>query len=206
MATSEITLESGERALFVDTEAEFARALDRNLPIVAPVEIAEAFGYPAHGDGQESGDDFAAEADDSRPKPEKPMAGVCALVLLLLLTGCGEPDLPSFWGGDHGRWVHDGVCNDPRFVGDPVAQPERMGASGSDASDCRRLFEQGRLHIRDLNGYFGDDAGDYARDGECDDPWFEGDGVDLILLAQDRGHDATDCRRLFEEGRIRFRN
>ncbi len=64
MATSEITLESGERALFVDTEAEFARALDRDLPIVAPVEIAAAFGYPEHGDGQESGDDYAAEFDD----------------------------------------------------------------------------------------------------------------------------------------------
>ena len=64
MATSEITLESGERALFVDTEAEFARALDRDLPIVAPVEIAAAFGFPDDGDGQESGDDYAAEFDD----------------------------------------------------------------------------------------------------------------------------------------------
>lgn len=64
MATSEITLESGERALFVDTEAEFAQALDRDLPIVAPVEIAAAFGFPEDGDGQESGDDFAAEFDD----------------------------------------------------------------------------------------------------------------------------------------------
>ena len=66
MATTEITLESGERALFVDTEAEFARAraLDRGLPIVAPVEIAEAFGFPEHRDGQEYGDDLAAESDD----------------------------------------------------------------------------------------------------------------------------------------------
>lgn len=64
MATSEITLESGERALFVDTEAEFARALDRDLPIVAPVEIAAAFGFPSHEDGQEPADELTAEAAD----------------------------------------------------------------------------------------------------------------------------------------------
>ena len=64
MAITEITLEDGERALSVDTEEEFARALDRGLPIVAPEEIAAAFGFPAHQDGQESDDDFAAEAGD----------------------------------------------------------------------------------------------------------------------------------------------
>ena len=64
MAITEITLEGGERALSVDTEEEFARALDRGLPIVAPEEIAAAFGFPAHQDGQEPDDDFAAEAGD----------------------------------------------------------------------------------------------------------------------------------------------
>ena len=49
MAITEITLEDGERALSVDTEEEFARALDRGLPIVAPEEIAAAFGFPVHG-------------------------------------------------------------------------------------------------------------------------------------------------------------
>lgn len=34
---------------------------------------------------------------------------------------------------------------------------------------------------------FGDDAGEYARDGECDDPRFGG------TLNSHRGHDATDC-------------
>ena len=64
MAITEITLEDGERALAVETEEEFARALDRGLPIVAPEEIAAAFGFPAHQDGQESDDDFAAESGD----------------------------------------------------------------------------------------------------------------------------------------------
>lgn len=64
MAIIEITLEDGERALAVDTEEEFARALDRGLPIVAPEEIAAAFGFPMSGDGQESDEIFAAEVDD----------------------------------------------------------------------------------------------------------------------------------------------
>ena len=68
MAITEITLEDGERALSVETEAEFARALDRGLPIVAHEEIAAAFGFPEHRDGQESGDDLAAESDDHAPR------------------------------------------------------------------------------------------------------------------------------------------
>lgn len=64
MAITEITLEDGERAVAVDTEEEFARALDRGLPIVAPEEIAAAFGFPIHQDGQETDDAFGAEVDD----------------------------------------------------------------------------------------------------------------------------------------------
>ncbi len=64
MAIIEITIEGGERAVSVDTEEEFARALDRGLPIVAPEEIATAFGFPIHQDGQETDDAFGAEVDD----------------------------------------------------------------------------------------------------------------------------------------------
>ncbi|MXW37360.1 MAG: hypothetical protein F4Z65_03715 [Acidobacteria bacterium] len=64
MAITEITLEGGERAVSVDTEEKFARALDRGLPIVAPEEIAAAFGFPIHQDGQETDDAFGAEVDD----------------------------------------------------------------------------------------------------------------------------------------------
>ncbi len=67
MAITEITLEGGERALSVETEEEFARSLDGSLPIVAPEEIAAAFGYPAHQDGQASNDDFAAEPGHHAP-------------------------------------------------------------------------------------------------------------------------------------------
>jgi hypothetical protein len=52
---------------------------------------------------------------------------------------------------------------------------------------------------------FGDNASLWANDGECDDPRFEGEGAADTLLDEDRGHDADDCRMLFEAGRIRLR-
>jgi hypothetical protein len=49
---------------------------------------------------------------------------------------------------------------------------------------------------------FGDDSSMWANDGECDDPRFVGQGMASVLLDEDRMHDATDCRALFESGRI----
>lgn len=49
---------------------------------------------------------------------------------------------------------------------------------------------------------FGDDESVWANDGECDDFRFHCDGMSDTLLDEDRGHDATDCRELFESGRI----
>lgn len=53
---------------------------------------------------------------------------------------------------------------------------------------------------------FGDDDSVWARDNECDDPRFEGDGMARTLNEEDRGHDATDCRRLYRRGFIRLRS
>ena len=47
------------------------------------------------------------------------------------------------------------------------------------------------------------DTSDWARDGECDDVRFEGDGMASSVIVQDRGRDAADCRRLYDEGRVR---
>lgn len=50
---------------------------------------------------------------------------------------------------------------------------------------------------------FGDDAGQWSNDGECDDPRFHGAGMaSPPLLDDDIMHDATDCRTAFEAGRI----
>ncbi|MCY4506518.1 MAG: hypothetical protein OXG35_06110 [Acidobacteria bacterium] len=51
---------------------------------------------------------------------------------------------------------------------------------------------------------FGDDGSQYANDGECDDPRFEGDGTSSWPDVEDRRRDATDCRRLHEAGRVRL--
>ena len=53
---------------------------------------------------------------------------------------------------------------------------------------------------------FGDDASPWARDGECDDPRFLGEGVAQTQLDSDTYHDATDCRSLFSIGDIRLRD
>lgn len=50
---------------------------------------------------------------------------------------------------------------------------------------------------------FGDDSSDYANDGECDDPRFEGSGMTTTtLLEGDAMHDATDCKTAFDAGTI----
>ena len=49
---------------------------------------------------------------------------------------------------------------------------------------------------------FGDDTGNYARDGECDDFRFSGPGVASSFAVENLGRDATDCRQLHEAGQI----
>ncbi|MGD2166498.1 MAG: caspase family protein [Gammaproteobacteria bacterium] len=49
---------------------------------------------------------------------------------------------------------------------------------------------------------FGDDSSMWSEDGECDDPRFVGDGMASVLLDEDRFHDATDCRTLYQSGSI----
>ena len=52
---------------------------------------------------------------------------------------------------------------------------------------------------------FGDNSSHWANDGECDDPRFEGKGAANTLLDEDLGHDAADCGKLFDAGRITLR-
>ena len=53
---------------------------------------------------------------------------------------------------------------------------------------------------------FGDDRGDYANDGECDDPRFDGPGMTgTTLLSDDVLHDASDCRAAFKADRLTLR-
>lgn len=113
------------------------------------------------------------------------------------------------FGDDSGAYARDGECDDPRFEGAGVGWILMLDGRGRDATDCRRLYESGRVRLFGVDlvagrVVFGDDGGLWARDGECDDPRFEGQGVDNVLLVADRGRDATDCRQLYESGRARL--
>ncbi|MGP9822279.1 hypothetical protein ACTZWW_19830 [Salinarimonas sp. NSM] len=120
---------------------------------------------------------------------------------------------PGFvWGDDSSSFANDGECDDPRFTGAGMAKLAVDENRGADASDCRRLFEAGTIDLvaaatagPETTIDFGDDSGRWANDGECEDPRFEGEGMAAFLLEQDRMRDASDCRRLFEEGAITLR-
>lgn len=50
---------------------------------------------------------------------------------------------------------------------------------------------------------FGDDSSQYARDGECDDPRFTGEGMASSTSEDNVRRDATDCRAMFQAGMLR---
>lgn len=49
---------------------------------------------------------------------------------------------------------------------------------------------------------YGNDSSEWAMDGECDDPRFEGPGMADVLLAEDAYADATDCMQLEAQGLV----
>ena len=114
------------------------------------------------------------------------------------------------FGDDSGRFANDGECDDIRFEGDRGRTASDSSAYITrDATDCRNLFLAGRISL-DAEAYaaaagvdFGDDSGDYANDGDCDDTRFEGDrGRGALDNDSHIMRDATDCRNLFLAGRI----
>ena len=112
------------------------------------------------------------------------------------------------FGDDAGEFARDGECDDPRFegagMGIPTGNPSHRGR---DATDCRELYDEGRIRLFgvDLDSGsidFGDDANEWPLDGMCEDPRFDGSSGDSIALSSGRGHDATDCRALYDAGRL----
>lgn len=116
---------------------------------------------------------------------------------------------PKFsFGTDGGEYANDGECDDPRFEGRGMTLTPLLSEDIlNDASDCRAAYEAGSIQLRgiDANGVpdFGDDNGEYANDGECDDMRFKGEGMTLTpLLEEDIMHDATDCGTAYASGKI----
>ena len=111
------------------------------------------------------------------------------------------------FGDDSSNWARDGECDDPRFEGSGMASYLIDSDRLSDATDCQALFNLDRVSLIAANGInFGNDSSDWARDGECDDPRFEGSGMAGYLIDSDRLSDATDCSLLFEQEEITLRS
>ncbi|PXA97459.1 hypothetical protein DMC47_13605 [Nostoc sp. 3335mG] len=122
------------------------------------------------------------------------------------------------FGDDSSQWAKDGECDDPRFEGtgtaDELVDEDRM----KDATDCRTAFEAGTVTLKEGGATtattttatadidFGDDSSQWAKDGECDDPRFEGTGSASELVDEDIRKDATDCRAAFEAGTVTFKD
>jgi hypothetical protein len=115
------------------------------------------------------------------------------------------------FGDDSSEWAFDGECDDPRFIGQGMADVLLGEDRFADATDCRALEEAGQIRLRhgdeSVPGAvdFGADTSDWIFDGECDDPRFIGQGMAEVLLEEDRLADATDCKTLYESGYIRLR-
>ena len=121
----------------------------------------------------------------------------------------GHPQWLVDFGDDTSRWARDRECDDPRFEGNYAGGTLLEEDRGRDATDCRQLYEAGLIRLFGIDlvsgqVYFGDDSSEYAHDGECDDIRFSGNGMARILLDDERGKDASDCRQLYETGRIQL--
>lgn len=125
------------------------------------------------------------------------------------VTAHAQPTPPDF-GDDSSRWARDGECDDPRFAGPGMSEGASLDDDiGHDATDCRTAWRVGdiQLAVEDttLRPDFGDDASDWAKDDECDDPRFEGPAMTKTkLLDADIGHDATDCSAAWSDGRLQL--
>lgn len=133
----------------------------------------------------------------------------------------GAADATPDFGDDNGDYAKDGECDDMRFAGAGMTSTPLLDKDiRHDATDCRAAFNQGRLTFKGDNVSeatlassvdaaqlsrirWGDDNGDFANDGECDDKRFEGAGMTSTpLLDEDIKHDASDCRTAFQQGRL----
>jgi len=144
-----------------------------------------------------------------------------AAIALVLSVGTIQPALAQDvaqidFGNDTSAWANDGECDDPRFQGDGVADITEDSDRFRDASDCRALFDKGVITLIDgadleapplrIDGIqFGGDTSDWARDGECDDPRFSGEGMASgVLVVEDAYADRTDCLALWQKGGLTY--
>ena len=118
------------------------------------------------------------------------------------------------FGDDSSEWAKDGECDDPRFTGTGSAAETVDADLLKDATDCKAAFDAGTVTLKDGGTSttatttttaaidFGDDSGEWANDGECDDPRFTGTGSAAETVDADIRKDATDCKTAFDAGTV----
>jgi len=144
----------------------------------------------------------------------KYILALCASIAAASATPLLAQD--QVFGSDESEWSNDGECDDRRFTGAGMAAELSTQNIGKDATDCRDLASSGSIQLWDMTAAvqatqcsalgFGNDSGDYALDGECDDPRFEGIGAASVLSQSDLMADATDCSALCGYGAIALRD
>jgi len=137
------------------------------------------------------------------------------VVAIAFLTVPAYANNISF-GDNKSEWANDHECDDRRFRGPGMASDLDNDDNGHDANDCRKLFNLGEIKLwieRDAKVAtqcskinFGNNKSEYAKDGECDDPRFEGPGMSSILATDDIGLDAKDCQKHCQNGQVFLRN
>lgn len=112
-------------------------------------------------------------------------------------------DIINF-GADAGQFALDGVCDDIRFEGPGMRGLLFGDQRGQDGTDCREAWDADEIELRTDRVVFGDDEGEFAGDGVCDDPRFQGPGMnpEVKALRGREGHDAGDCEAAFLAGHI----
>lgn len=198
----------------------------RTRAVVLAAACAILAGAPAAAQAPEFGDDSGAYARDGEcDDPRFGGPGMTRTTLLeedvrADATDCraaweaGQvvlvpaPPLPSGlpMGDDGGAYARDAECDDRRFTGPGMAEVLSWDHAGRDATDCAARLADGTVEPWSLADAvaatrcdvlpFGEDSSDFALDGKCDDPRFEGPGTDVLMIPDDRMRDASDCRRL----------
>ena len=132
--------------------------------------------------------------------------------------GTVPPPVPGAvnFGDDSNEWANDGECDDRRFVGPGMAAALGWQNTGRDATDCRALLDAGQVRLWVMAEAvaatqcgaigFGDDSGEFAADGECDDMRFEGPGMASVVNGESVNRDATDCRQHCTYGIVALRD
>ena len=154
-------------------------------------------------------DHVASDATDCRAAFDAGTISLWNLQDGIARTDCATVN----FGTNASEYANDGACDDPRFEGLGEAERPSFDHLGTDATDCQKLCNFDLIFLRDMetmalpepepvDEVYGDNTGEYPRDGECDDRRFVGSAMADSLGWESTGRDAADCRAAAEDGMI----